>query len=422
MKLFNHIFSSGLRLVYRQIDNDRPATIFFAVDTGSVNEEENNNGISHFIEHLTFKGTKKRTAKDITRNFEEIGARANAYTSLDRTCFYASGLNEKFEECLEILSDIFFSSTYNEEEIEKERRVIFEEIDMYDDNPESVASDKFYEAFYAGSSASRPVLGTKESLKGINRQKILEYIKYRYVPNNIVLSVVAGLSFNKVKKLVEKYVESHFKGIKLEVEEKNKSLAVVPDKKFISVKKDIAQTQVVFGFPADNIYTKDYMTYQLLSFIFGGGMGSRLFSKIRDDEGLVYTISCLPEMFEWGGHLLIYFGSNDKNAKKAVDLIKQEIVNLLEEGVKIEELERAKVFCKSLIVSSNEKGESLARVAAQNIILFNKVLSIEERLEEIDKVTIDDLMRVASKVFNFSNVCGSIVSKSVGEEVFESLQ
>ena len=144
MKFNTFTYESGLRLVYAKVEEYRPMSIYIAVDTGSINETAENNGISHFIEHLTFKGTKKRNDKDIMRNFEEVGARANAYTTQQKTCYYAIGLNEKFEETLEILSDVVLFSNYKEEDIEKERKVIYEEIDMYEDDPSSIAFENFY--------------------------------------------------------------------------------------------------------------------------------------------------------------------------------------------------------------------------------------------------------------------------------------
>ena len=423
MKFNTFTYESGLRLVYAKVEEYRPMSIYIAVDTGSINETAENNGISHFIEHLTFKGTKKRSDKDIMRNFEEVGARANAYTTQQKTCYYAIGLNEKFEETLEILSDVVLFSNYKEEDIEKERKVIYEEIDMYEDDPSSIAFENFYKVFYAGSSASLTVLGTKESLKGINRKKILEYVQQNYTPNNIVVSVVTSLSFLQVKRLVDKYInQSKFKGVVMSVIEKPKSITTIPDKKFTNIKKDISQTNVVLGFPTDNVYSSDVAAYQVLDGIFGGVNSSRLFSRIRNDEGLVYTIYSIVEMSKLGGHLLIYFGTSDKNAKHAVELVKREINEILENGITDRELERVKIYLKSALLSSKERGMDIANRLAQNILIFNRVISTEDRLREIENVTKEDVMRVANKVFNFSNVCGSVVSKTADTQIFECFE
>lgn len=423
MKLDTYTFPSGLRLVYEEVEDTRPASIYIGVGAGSVNENEKNLGISHFIEHMSFKGTKKREGKDIARNFEEIGATVNAYTSVTTTCYYATGLSEKFEEMLELLSDLVFFSTYKEEDIETERKVIFEEIDMNEDDPERVVYQSFNDIFYSGSKISMNALGTKECLNDIGRKEIIEYVKEHYVPNKIVISVVTSLKFNKVKELIKTYIESKvFKGIKSSVEEKNKSRTIVPDKKFISIKKDVTQTQVIFGFPTDNVFSTDYMTNQVLSYILGGTMGSRLFRHVRDDEGLVYSIESSVAMREFGGDFCVSFGTNDKNAKKAVELVKSEINELLSNGIEEKELERAKTYFKSLLLYGNETSSRIARKNMNNILVLGRVIDIKETLDDIEAVTIDGLMRVAKKVFNYSNVCGSVVSKTINEEIFECLE
>lgn len=423
MKVHTHTFPSGLRLVYQEIEDTRPASINICINVGAIDENENNLGISHFIEHMSFKGTKKREGKDIARNFEEIGASVNAYTTINRTCYYATGLSEKFEEMFDLLSEIVFCSTYNEEDIETERKVIFEEIDRDADDPQGVAFQNYNKIFYSGSILSLDALGTKETLKNIGRKEIISFVKEYYVPNKIIVSVTTSVKFNKVKEYVTTYInDKFFKGIKGKVEEKNKSRTIVPDKKFISVKKDVNQAQVIFGFPTDNVYSTDYMTNQVLSYILGGSMGSRLFRHVRDDEGLVYSISSFATMYEFGGDFSICFGTNDKSAKKAVDIIKREINDLLKNGIDAKELERAKIYLKSSLLYSNEKSSRIARKNMVNTLLFGKVLTMEEKLQEIDAVSLDDLMRVARKVFNFSNICGCVVSKGVREEIFESLE
>ena len=391
MKLDTYTFPSGLRLVYEEVEDTRPAGIYIGVGAGSANENEKNLGISHFIEHMSFKGTKKREGKDIARNFEEIGATVNAYTSVTTTCYYATGLSEKFEEMLELLSDLVFFSTYKEEDIETERKVIFEEIDMNEDDPERVVYQSFNDIFYSGSKISMNALGTKECLNDIGRKEIIEYVKEHYVPNKIVISVV-------------------------------KSRTIVPDKKFISIKKDVTQTLVIFGFPTDNVFSTDFMTNQVLSYILGGTMGSRLFRHVRDDEGLVYSIESSVAMREFGGDFCVSFGTNDKNAKKAVELVKCEINELLSNGIEEKELERAKTYFKSLLLYGNETSSRIARKNMNNILVLGRIIDIKETLDDIEAVTIDGLMRVAKKVFNYSNVCGSVVSKTINEEIFECLE
>ena len=190
MEPFFKTFDNGMRLIFKKVEKERPATLFVCVKAGSVNETDKNNGISHFIEHLNFKGTKTRSAKQISTELEEIGANANAFTSKFTTCFFATTLTEQMENCFDILSDIVFNSKYAEEDIERERKVVYEEIDMYADDPEGVSYEEFTKNFYEGSSLQKTVLGTKKSLKGITRQDIVDYVKSNYIAPNIIVSVV----------------------------------------------------------------------------------------------------------------------------------------------------------------------------------------------------------------------------------------
>lgn len=418
MRPYFKVFDNGMRLVFNKVEKNRPATVFVSVKAGSVNETEENNGISHFIEHLNFKGTLKRSAKQISTELEEIGANANAFTSKYSTCFFATVLPDKIENCFDILSDIIFNSKYDEAEIDKERQVIFEEIDMYQDDPESVSYEEFCKNFYEGNPMQKTILGTKESLSGIKRQDILDYIKERYIAKNIVVSVVGSFTMEQVKSLTQKYFAAKFKA-KAEVDEIGKGMVVVPDKKFSFIKKDVAQTHITFGFPCDNIYSEKRMAHTLCGFIFGGGMGSRLFQKVREEQGLVYGISCMPEMFALGGNFVITLGTNKKNEKKAMSIIKEQIDLLLSEGFKEEELIRAKNFCKSLLMSSGELGSDIAKNNASNIRVHNRLISIDERLERVDSVTLEDINEVAKKVFNYSNMCGCVVCSNPDEELFK---
>ena len=417
MKPFFKQYENGLRLVFKKVEANRPASLFIAVDVGSSKEDEKNSGISHFIEHLNFKGTEKRTAKQISTELEEIGANANAFTSKSTTCFFATCLGEKIEQCFDILTDMVFNSKYNPSDIQKERQVIFEEIDMYDDDPESVAYEQFCKDFYFGSPLQRPIIGTKESLEGITKKDIEEYVATHYVPQNIVVSVVGDFNRTFVEGLVKKYICKHFTK-KAEVVEKNKSMIIIPDKKFSYLKKDVSQTYIVMGFPCDNVYSDKKMAYSLLCFIFGGGMGSRLFQKIREENGLVYSINCMPELYENGGDVAIVLGTNKKNQTKAVELIKEEIDNLVLNGFMEAELNRAKTFCKSLVVSGFETGASMAKSNAGSILTFNKTISIEEKVEQIENITVDDLNELAQKVFDYGNVCGCVVSSNPDENLF----
>ena len=418
MKTLIKTFPNGVRLVYEKTENTKPATILICVNTGSVNEDNKNNGISHLIEHMAFKGTKNRTAKQISQEFEELGAIANAYTGQFRTCYFATTLNENIEGCFNILSDIVFNSSYDEVELEKEKKVIYEEIDANKDVPDTVIYENYLSNFYKNTPIERRVIGKKEILEKITRQDILDYFEKNYVGNRIVVSVVGSLPNQKIVEFVKKYICKFFRK-KMEIEEPNKSLHIIPDRNFVFEKKDINQSQIIFGFPADNVFYDKSNAYPLMSFIFGGGMASRLFQKVREEHGLVYSIFCQPYLHSLGGDVLISFSTNEKNVKKAMALIKEEIDKLVKDGITDKEYERAKTFSKSVLISSFENGASHATKNATNLSIFNKIFTVEDILEDYDKISKEDINQVIKKVFNYCNICGNVLTKNPDETLFD---
>ncbi len=417
-----HIFKSGLRLVYEQVEQTRPTSIKICALVGSKDEKLEENGISHFIEHLIFKGTKKRTSKQISADFEYFGAYFNAYTSEKDTCFYLRGLNEKFEESLEILSDIVFHPLFEQDEIDKERKVIFEEIDMYKDKPRAIVSSEFNKLLYGDTALGREVIGTKETLSKINRAEIVNYYKEHYIAKNIVVSIVCGLDFDKVKNLVEKYIDCNFESESTPTKADKKSSIVVTGRRFTAIKKDVKQANVLFGFPCCTFYNKSRITTILLAFIFGGGMSSRLFTRVREEEGLVYDIYAEAICNPYVGSLTISFGASENKVKKTLACIKEEILKLKKDGVTQEELERAKNFTKSLLLAGLEKTSSLSSKNLNNIVSGGKFVPIENRIKKIEKVTTEKIKEVIDKVFDFSTMRGSVISKSLDATIFDDLK
>ena len=405
-------FESGLRVVFTKIGKNRPTSVYVAVDVGSQNENEKTNGISHFIEHLNFKGTSKRTAQQISIDFENIGAEANAWTSKTATCYYATTLPENVDKCCEILSDIVLNSSYNEGDIEKERKVVFEEIAMTMDDPESVAYDKFCEMFYAGNSLSRSVLGTKKSLSKITREDIVNYVKENYIARNIVVSIAGNYDKEFVFEIVDKYFNSKFKN-KDRVLRKKHNENFVPRPAFLQEVADFNQTQVIIGFPADNCFAKNSrMRYAVLTFIMGGSMGSRLFRSIREDHGLVYNIACGPECFEKAGDVTINFGTNEKNVEKAIELVRNEVEKIAKKGITEEELVRAKTFCKGVLLASSESGAKIARSVVTNYLTYNKYFTIEERLKSLENINIDEINMLAKRIFDLKKSVTLVLIKN----------
>lgn len=421
MKAITKKYNNGLRVVFEKTDSTKPFTLMVGVNTGSVNESQENNGVSHFIEHMIFKGTTVRSAEDISKDLEGIGANANAFTSKYMTCFYATCMTEKSEQCFEILSDMFFNSKFDQNEIDKERKVIFEEIDMYEDDPSSIAYDDFTRMFFGGTKIEKTVIGTKESLKKINRQEIVDYKNKFYTADRVVVAVTGGIEQNDLDNYIEKYFNSNFEKKNCEpvLYDTTTELIHLPKKQFNFIKKNFAQTHIALGFPLKNVYTKDRMAYTLLSFIVGGGMSSRLFQKIREDLGLVYSIHCLPDLYDLGGSMVISLATNYEQQTTAISAIKNEIDQVIKSGITQEELDRAKVFCKTLVVTSSETSINTTRHNTVDTIMYDKIRTVDLKLSEIQAVTLEQINSIIPKIFDFSNMCGTIVSDKPNKTAFD---
>lgn len=419
MEIKTKTYESGLRLIVANMPDSRAVSTFFGINTGSVNENEKNNGISHVIEHMTFKGTKLRSAEQISTELESLGANINAFTSRYITCYYGSCIKENAEKCFEIFSDMILNSEYAEEELRKELKVIFEEIDMYEDDPGSVAYDKYNEIFFEGTKLEKSVIGTKKVLNALKRQDLIDYISEFYVPQNMVVSMAGGITFEEADQIVSKYFNCGFKTTQQPILPVITNEKLLPTQRFVCQKKDISQTHIVLGYPTENIYSPNAAAINVLAFILGGGMSSRLFVRIREKLGLVYSINAMPELFDIAGNIIISLATNHTNQELALKSIREEIDNIANNGVTQAEIDKAKTFCKSMLVMSSETTTNIARHNASNVMQFGKHKTVDDRIAEIEKVTLDQANNLAKDIFNSTNFCMAIVSDNPNEQGME---
>ena len=295
---------NGLRVVVENIGYVNSVSVGLWVENGSRNEDVKNSGISHFIEHMLFKGTCHRTAKEIAEEIEDVGGQINAFTGREATCFYIKALDTHLDLSLDILSDMLFNSNFSEEEIEKEKGVVCEEINMSEDSPEDVLSDLHTKAIWHKDSISLPILGTMDTVKSFNRKGILDYIESYYIPENSVISISGKFDMNNIEKLVEKYFGKW--------NSKNKNITKYSSPEICNNhyfrKKDIEQLHISLGIPGVGIGTDDTYTLILLSNILGGGASSRLFQKVREDLGVCYSIYSYVSALKNTGVVSIYAG------------------------------------------------------------------------------------------------------------------
>ncbi len=406
-------FKSGLRLVVEKIEGLYSVTMGIMVGAGSVNETEKNNGISHFIEHTTFKGTKKRTSFQVSDDAEFIGAKINAFTSKDVTAYYIKSTTDKVEDAFEILSDIFVNATYDETEMEREKGVICEEISMVDDTPDEICLDLLSEAFFGKTGYGKTILGSKENVNSFTKQDVLNYRNACYTAENTVVVFAGNVDEQLAEKITEKYIEGA-------LVEKGK---ILPEKSNIlfgslSAKKDIEQAHIALAYKGLKFEDerKDLLT--LSSTILGGGMSSRLFQKIREELGLCYTVFAYPSYYKDTGSLVIYAGVNPSSAESAVKAILEVVENFGSQGVTEKEFLRAKNQMLSSLVMSQENTASLMTAHAKYLIETGKLYDYNKTIKNIEKITYQQVNSFI-KEFDFSKFASAIVSNGITEEIFK---
>lgn len=394
------VLENGIRIVYEKIPYVRSITIGVWVGTGSRNENKRNNGISHFIEHMVFKGTERRTAKEIAESIDNIGGQLNAFTGKECTCYYTKTLDTHFDLALEVLSDMLFNSKFDQKDIDIERKVILEEIGMYEDSPEELVHDILSEVVWDGNSLGYPILGTQDCLKKINRDTIKEYIDVNYLPSNSVISIAGNFYEEELIEAVTKY----FSGWK----NKNINKSAYQKVDFISdikiKEKDIEQVHMCMGFEAieqgnDNLYT-----LLAINNIFGGGMSSRLFQKIREEKGFVYSIYSYPSSYKDAGLFTIYAGMNPEHLSKVSKLIIKEINELKKHGIKSDELQKSKEQLKGNYILGLESTSSRMNSIGKSELMMEKIFTPEEILQKIDKVNMDSVKEIIDQVFNIEKL------------------
>lgn len=401
-------YENGLRVIVNEIEYVKSVTMGIMVGVGSANESEEENGISHFIEHVNFKGTKKRTAFDISDEIDCIGAQINAFTSKDVTCYYVKCIDEHAEKSFEILSDIFLNSTYPEEELDKERGVIIEEINMTEDTPDDLCVDKLATAYFGERGYGATILGPIANAERFNKNDILAYRKKHYQPANTVISFAGKIKFEEVCALVDRYFaqfsqQSNY--CRLNVETTCLCGNSVVD-------KSIEQAHIGIALPSIEILSPDKSASLCLSSILGGGMSSRLFQSVREKRGLAYSVYSFISTFKETGVLYVYAGVSPKMVKEAYDCILDEINLFSEKGITLKELNRAKEQIKGSTALSSESTSSLMMSYGKRLLLSNEIFDVESELKKLSSLTLEEVNEVAKRRFNTSKMATSIVAKN----------
>ncbi|MDR2413817.1 MAG: insulinase family protein [Odoribacteraceae bacterium] len=390
------ILHNGLRLIHHRVPG-KAAYCGLLVNAGSRDEREEETGIAHFIEHLIFKGTKKRKAYHILSRMEDVGGELNAYTTKEETCVHATFMPVHYERALELFADILFHSTFPRREMEKEKEVIIDEINSYKDNPAELIFDDFDEMLYEGHPIARNILGSAESVRQLDSEAIARFIARNYHPARMVISSVGDIPFEKLLRVVERHFAHYPPG----TPDTGRVAPGIYTPRRRSVEKTTHQGHCVIGNIAYDHNREERVALSLLANILGGmGMNSRLNLNIRERHGLAYNIEASYTPYSDTGCCLIYFGCDKGNVKRCIDLCMKELQRLRDQPVGPLQLKRARAQLIGQITISSENGENMMLANGKSFLVYDKVDTLEEAYVQINAVTPETLTRVAREIFD----------------------
>ncbi len=391
---------NGLTIITEQMQHIRSASIGIWLQTGSRDEEPEWNGISHFIEHMVFKGTKHRTAEEIARQVDSIGGNMDAFTAKECICFNVKVLDEHVPTALDILSDLVLNPVFDAGDITRERGVIMEEIKMDEDNPDYLVHEIFTQNFWKDHPLGKPILGTKETVKRFERVPIMDAYAHRFAPGNIIVSAAGNLDHDRFVELVTKQFE-HMTPMQNGF---HSSVPKIASRITLRNKKALEQVQLCIGVPAHPIAHEKRHAGYILSTLLGGGMSSRLFQNIRERQGLAYSIYSDLNPYRDTGCLAVYAGTSLASAAKVVTSVVQEFRKLKTEAASEEELKRSKAQLKGSLMLSLESSTSRMSNLARQEMYFDRFYDLDELIARIEAVTAEDLTSLANEFFKTESV------------------
>jgi predicted Zn-dependent peptidase len=363
-------------------------------------------GISHLIEHMLFKGTKLRSARDIAEEADRMGGLMNAFTGKETTCYYIKTLSEHIGESIDLLGDILLNSVFDETELDREKRVIFEEMNMIEDNPEDLGHDILDALVFAGSPLGNRIIGYKNTVDATSADTMRAYMADRYVGGNMLVSIAGNFEIDEIVGLVE----SAFGAAPSGRNERGHAKSA-HDPAFVSRSKDIEQSHIFLGKRGVNLLAEDYYAFVLFNNILGGGMSSRLFQNIREEKGLAYSVYSTSGSFVDDGVFVIYAGVSEGRERLTIEAIRDETERFATGGVGPDELLKVKEQSKGSYVFGRENVQTRMFSAGKSELLLGRVFEPEEIIAEIDRVTEEDISRIAAKYADISEYSSAIIGK-----------
>lgn len=406
---------NGLRILSESIPYMSSVSIGFFVGTGSRSESLPEQGVSHFIEHLMFKGTDKRSARDIAEEVDDVGGQLNAATDRENTCYYIKVLPEHLGLGLDILSDMLLHSKFAEADVEKERQVVLEEISLYEDSPDELIHDLHMNSLWPGHALGRNILGTRDSIGAMTREMILDYTRRHYMPDNIVVAAAGNLTHDQLVTQVRRFWDNVRGAAKVSAD----STPMFASGRHLQ-EKEIEQIHICLGTPGVAHDDPRFYASHVLNTILGGGVSSRLFQHIREERGLAYSVCSYPSSFRDTGLFTIYTGVSPENCREVMDVIGSIIGDIRGNGVRPDELKRAKEQLKAGLLFSLESSSSRMSRLGRAEISSREYLSPEQLVAKVDAVMLQHLFDLAQPLFRHESTCLTALGP-IGESGLEQL-
>jgi predicted Zn-dependent peptidase len=389
------VLSNGLTILTESMPYVRSVSVGIWLRTGARQESVEENGISHFIEHMLFKGTKNRSAEDIARAADSIGGHLDAFTAKETTNFSIKVLDEHLPRAFGILSDLVKNPLFEPEHITNESRVIQEEIKMVEDTPDDLVHEIFTQTYWRGHALGRPILGTRRTVRGFDRKGLVRYFRRHYAPNNLLIAAAGHLRHSQIVDLIQKEFGDASAGPKL----RSGPIPIAHPHLQVRHKKDLEQVHLCVGAPSYPQPHKNRFPSYILNSVLGGGMSSRLFQNIREKRGLAYAVFSSLSSFHDAGCLSVYAGTAADKARQVIDLVLQEFCELKSNPISQEELQRAKDYLKGSLLLSLESSTSRMGNAARQEMYFGRHFSQDEIAQSVDAVTAEQVLTVAQEFF-----------------------
>lgn len=412
---------NGIRIIAEEIPNYNSVAVGIWVKTGSTCETPKENGVSHFIEHMMFKGTKKRSAKQIAIDMDRIGGQINAFTSKECTCYHARVVPDKLDTAADVLSDLFANSVHDAGEMEKEKGVVLEEIAMVSDNVEELAHEKISELFFSGSTLSKPILGPAENITNFSRDDLVSYLDRHYYPANVIVSIAGNCDETKMIDTMQKHLSGYNRGTKKQEEMCQDSF--VPKVRSSFIEKDVEQTHICLAFPGYTFADDERFSMAVLNNILGGGMSSRLFQSIREEKGLAYSVYSYPSTYSFAGMFALYSGTTAANSDTVIRLMKQEIDRLKNEGLGEQDFQQGKDQLTGNYVLSMEGTNAKMSALGKSLLLLGEVYDEQETMRKIKAVTMQQVNALIDNIFDYSKLsavfAGNIEKRKELEDFME---